>query len=70
MYFESQITLNPVLWGVRSLANYIAVYERLFKTESPIFILLCVLFFQRQSFKFIFYFIAAGVKSPVLWRLI
>ena len=29
--------------------------KRLNKTESPIFVLLCVLCFQRQTFRFLFY---------------
>ena len=35
------------------------------KTESPIFVLLCVLCFQRQPLKVLFYFTAAGVKRSV-----
>ena len=39
--------------------------KRLNKTESPILVLLCVLCFQRQSFRFLFYFTADGVKCRV-----
>ena len=35
------------------------------KTESPIFILLHVLCFHRQPFRFLFYFNAADVKCRV-----
>ena len=39
--------------------------RRYSKTEPPIFILSCVLCFQRRPFRFLFYFTAAGVKCRV-----
>ena len=42
------------------------VYMKRFnKTEFPIFILLCVLCFQSQPFRFLFYLTAADVKCHV-----
>ena len=39
--------------GVSNLANYIAVYGDFFyKFASPVFVLLCVLCFQSQPFRF------------------
>ena len=52
--------------GVYSIANYTIVYKKLNKTESPIFVLLCVLCFKRQPFRFSLYFTAAGVKCRVV----
>ena len=52
-----RIPLKPVLGGIHSLANYTMFMKRLNKTESPIFVLLCVLCFQRQPFRFSFHFI-------------
>ena len=54
----------PVLWGVCSLSNNV-VYAETNKTQSPISDLLCVLCFQRQPFRFSFYFTAACVKCCV-----
>ena len=59
-------------WGeevLYRLANYTAVFEDLMKSShrcSTCIIRclgrLCVLCFQNQTFRFLFYFIAAGVK--------
>ena len=49
-YFENQIPLKPALGDVCSLANYSVAYEKTQSTESPIFMILRVLCFQRQSF--------------------
>ena len=38
---------------------------RLYKTKSPIFVLLCALCFQSQPFRFLFCFTAAGVRCRV-----
>ena len=43
-YFENRIPLKPALGSICSVAN------RLNQTESPIFVILCVLCFQRQSY--------------------
>ena len=44
-------------WGGAYAASHITVLhmKRLNKSESPIFVTLCVLCFQRQSFRFLFY---------------
>ena len=39
--------------------------KRFNKTESPNFVLMCVLCFQRQPVRFLFYFTAAGVSCRV-----
>ena len=45
---------KPVQVDVCSIANYKSLYmKRLNKTESPIFVLLCSLCFQRQLFRFV-----------------
>ena len=41
-----------MLGGICSLANYTDVYEETNKTVSLIFVLLCVLSFHRQPFRF------------------
>ena len=58
-YFENRIPLKPVLeWGEGEGAAYAAsqttvlLMKRLNQTESLIFVILCILCFQRQSFYF------------------
>ena len=53
-YFENRIPLKSLLGCFYSLANYIASYEELNKTEFSIFVLLCVPCFPRQTFRFCF----------------
>ena len=49
-----------------SQTTYMSLYMKRFnKTESPIFVLLCVLCIQRQPSRFLFYFTTSGVKCPV-----
>ena len=42
--------------------------KRRHKTESPIFVYLCVLSFQIRPFRFLFYFTAVGVKYGAVKR--
>ena len=53
-YFENRIPIKPVLGGGGGAyaASQITVLHMkgLNQTESPIFVILCVLCFQRQSF--------------------
>ena len=54
--------------GVSSLANYSVAYEekRRYQTESPIFVILCVLCFQMLSFLTLF---ICGVCVVLIFRI-
>ena len=57
-YFENRIPLKPVLvgdgWGAYAVSQITVLHMKILnKTGSPIFIVLCVLCFQRQSFRFL-----------------
>ena len=54
------------LEGVSSIAIFITALKSLNKTESPIFYLLCVLYFLRQLLRFLIYFTTAGMSA--VWR--
>ena len=49
-FFENQIPLKSVLRGVAASQTTVLHMKRLNQTESPIFVILCVLCLQRQSF--------------------
>ena len=58
-YFENRITLRPALrgrggggggWAYAALQTMVLQMKRLNQAEPPIFVILCVLYFQRQSF--------------------
>ena len=44
-----------MLGDVYSPARYTVYMKRLNKTESPIFVILCVLYYQSQLFRFLLY---------------
>ena len=49
-YFENRIPLKPALGACAASQTTVLHMKRLSQTESPIFVILCVLCFQRQSF--------------------
>ena len=48
------------------LLSLLPVVKRSIRRDSPIFVLLRVLCFQRQPFRFVFYVTAADVKNRVM----
>ena len=62
-YFENRTPLKPVLGGVCSLADCNVAYEETQSNRVSIFVILCVLCFQRQSFFTLFYSTVPGVVS-------
>ena len=49
-YFENRILLKPALGAYVALQTTVLHTKRFNLTESPIFVILCVVYFQRQSF--------------------
>ena len=72
LYYDATST-STTFWEIIMLIMHIHVYNYYFKclmkrfnkTESPNFVLMCVLCFQRQPVRFLFYFTAAGVSCRV-----